>query len=570
MPCRDEQLIPRWVWLTAAVFALATTVPFLYGWLCTPPGYVFLWRSSANNSVDMYQYLSWVRQAAEGKWLFEDLYTTEPHRPALFHLLFLLMGLLARATGASMPTVYHAVRIVLAFLLVPALYWTAGVFVRDRQTQRWTVLFILAVSGLGLSARTPDVLMPELSALLSSVYFPLFTCATLLTSLILGHLWLAVERESRKHAVTAGLLTLILSLVHIHEVPTIWAGALAYTAWVLYARRSTWPALLPILVVVISTPGVAYQAWLLTSPPVFRELSQALKYLFRPRNPLWVLSGFHVQVVLITLGVLLRRRQPEQGRGLLAACAVASFVCACTPLIRGGARLAAAMQIPMNLLAAGGVEVLVSAGASPCRLRYQRAVRLSALLLVSSLSSARVILADVAYYAERAGAAYLPAESMDALRWLSTHSRPDQVLLTSEELGNLVPAITGRRTYLGHYHMSLRARTKRRLVKAFFSAHTPTPRKEELLSRFGASLVVFTPLETLIGLVPPVGLRNLIPLPAPYGCRIWRVQLTPGTSDGAPPQAPNYGQRLGPANAEPAVAGSQAGPRRFRGELANE
>jgi len=548
-----EPLIPRWVWVSAGLFALLTTAPFIYGYLCTPPGYVFLWRSSANNAVDMYQYLSWVRQAADGKWLFEDLYTVEPHRPALFHPLFLLMGILAHATSASMPTVYHCTRAALAFLLLPALYWTTGVFVRDRRSRTRTFLFMVAASGLGLSARGPDVMMPELSALLSAVYFPLFEAAALLTALILGHLWLAASRSSGRNAVTAGLLTLLLSLIHIHEVPTIWAGALACAAWKLFVRRSLKPALLPLLVVFISAPGVAYQAWLLTSPPVFRELSDALKHLFRPKSPLWVLSGFHVQAALIAVGILARRRQPDQGRGLLAVCAGTALLLSSTPLIRGGARLAAAMQVPMNLLAAGGVDFVVQAGASALRPgQVQQTLRLAALLAASSLSACRVILADVAYYSQHAGAAYLPAESMAALTWLEAHSRRSDIVLTSEELGNLVPPLTGRRTYLGHYHMSLKARVKRRLVRAFFSSRTPAAEKERLLRRTRATLVVITPLEVQMGYSPPVGLACLKPLPAPHGCRIWRVEAhgqTPAT------RSPSSGH-----SANGSALRSQAGP----------
>lgn len=523
-----DPLIPTWVWATAALFALISTLPFVYGYLCTPPELVFLWRSSANNSVDMYQYLSWVRQAADGKWLLKDLYTTEPHSPALFHPLFLLMGVLARITSAGMATVYHTVRAALAFLLVPALYWTAGVFVRSRQTRVWTFLFMLAASGLGISGRGADVLMPELSALLSATYFPLFVAASLLTALVLGHLWLAVARDSSRHAVVAGLLTLLLSLIHIHEVPTIWAGALACAVWSSWRKRAPRFALIPLLVLVVSAPGVAYQAWLLTSPPVFRELSQALKHLFPPRSPLWVLSGFHIQAGLALLGLVARRREPEEGRGLLAACAVTAFVLSCTPLIRGGARFASAMQTPMNLLAAGGVGFIVSAGASATPFgQVERTLRLAALLAASSMSACRVILADVAYYSQHVGPAYLPAESMAALRWLDAHARRDDVVLTSEELGNLIPPLTGRRTYLGHYHMSLNARTKRRLVKAFFSERTPAAEKERLLRRTRATLVVLTPLEMQIGCAPPTNVRCLRRVPAPPGCRIWRVEMRP-------------------------------------------
>ena len=57
-----------------------------------PSGFLF-------NALDNLSYASWAQQSAQGRLLFENLYTTEAHGRILFNVFFLLAGGIARFTG---------------------------------------------------------------------------------------------------------------------------------------------------------------------------------------------------------------------------------------------------------------------------------------------------------------------------------------------------------------------------------------------------------------------------------------------------------------------------------------
>src|SRR5689334_10685799 len=61
---------------------------------------------SLTNPSDTLCYLAFAEQSAQGQLLFENLYTTDPQRPALFNLFFMLAGKIARFAGSSASFAY--------------------------------------------------------------------------------------------------------------------------------------------------------------------------------------------------------------------------------------------------------------------------------------------------------------------------------------------------------------------------------------------------------------------------------------------------------------------------------
>ena len=80
----------RWCWGWAALVMALTTVPYVWAWVQTPPGREFCWVLSGRD--DHAVYMAWVRQAAEGSFLFRNLFTTDPQSGHLSNLFFWLLG----------------------------------------------------------------------------------------------------------------------------------------------------------------------------------------------------------------------------------------------------------------------------------------------------------------------------------------------------------------------------------------------------------------------------------------------------------------------------------------------
>src|SRR5688572_7664927 len=92
-----RRLLP-WLLLGVAVYALAS-IPYLVAYLRTPPGMVFggtlIWQSDQN------AYFSFIRQSADGHFLFLNRMTSLEHRPAFFNLEWLIVGRLMSWFGET-------------------------------------------------------------------------------------------------------------------------------------------------------------------------------------------------------------------------------------------------------------------------------------------------------------------------------------------------------------------------------------------------------------------------------------------------------------------------------------
>ncbi len=87
----------RRVALAAAALIAFTCLPYLWGWLLRPADFM----GHVYNADDASVHLAWMRQAAEGRWLFTDRFTSEEQQPQFFHLFYLVPGKLAGLFGDS-------------------------------------------------------------------------------------------------------------------------------------------------------------------------------------------------------------------------------------------------------------------------------------------------------------------------------------------------------------------------------------------------------------------------------------------------------------------------------------
>jgi len=86
----------RWLGLIVAIFAL---LPAWLAWQSTPNGGLYL---GAQTAVDDHMvYAAWMKQAVEGRFFFENRFTTAPQPGLTVHLYFWFLGQIARITGIA-------------------------------------------------------------------------------------------------------------------------------------------------------------------------------------------------------------------------------------------------------------------------------------------------------------------------------------------------------------------------------------------------------------------------------------------------------------------------------------
>jgi hypothetical protein len=113
----------------------------------------------------------------------------------------------------------------------------------------------------------------------------------------------------------------------------------------------------------------------------------------------------------------------------------------------------------------------------------------SAILLAGGIAAARA----------PAEPLFHPADQLAALDWLSHHAQPGEVVLSSFETGNALPAYTPLVAYIGHGPESVFLAQKLPRVAAFYRRSTHAAGRRRLLAGGRIAFVIFGPHERALG-----------------------------------------------------------------------
>ena len=139
-------------WFVAVVFLLAISLPYLWALTTTPSGFVY--GGLLYNPDDQNVHLAWARQAMDGRFFFRDLFTTENlngatpsgETPLFTNIFCWALGVIARITHLPLVVVYHALRLIFAFLALRWFFNLCALLTSDKRA-RFLALLFAAFSG---------------------------------------------------------------------------------------------------------------------------------------------------------------------------------------------------------------------------------------------------------------------------------------------------------------------------------------------------------------------------------------------------------------------------------------
>lgn len=437
-----------------------STVPYLVVWWFTPlegffPGVLY-------TADDHGVYFSWMRQAADGRLLLRNLFTTEPQHGAHFHLLFLLLGWLSRFPGLDIPSAYHLGRVLFGIVALVLVYRLAAFFTADVFARRCVFWVTALGSGLGWlfwQQRTDPAAAPvdvwQAEALVpTSLYVNAMYGAAL--ALMLGFVLclLLAERHGGRWTLGAGLCGLVLGNVHSYDVIHLAAAWSAYLLlrWLVTRRFPVRPVGQAALAGVAASPSVLYMAWLYTADPVFRSRADTATLSY---SVVSYLLGFGLMIPLAAWGSVRLWKAKDELAGrperlLPPAWAVAGLLVAYAPFAFQRKMI---MGTHLALGLAAGLAVAALAELRPRR----RALAAALLIAGLSITTLRWPIRDVQMALNRnltstqQHPAYWPLSDIQAFEWIHAHTPPDAALLTYPPNGMLAPAYSGRRVWAGHW-----------------------------------------------------------------------------------------------------------------------
>ena len=486
--------LASWWWAALAYLLL---VAWPYAFLARAGGEAFVFTGSWMNWPDGLSYLAKMQEGLRGAWRFTLPYTAHPGRGAYLYLFYLTLGHVSRWTHLPLAGVYHAARLLGAFVMVGTLKgFYEAVFASGTHrpwTSRWAWVWALSGGGLGWLALlfrgsgywTLDFWLadayPFLGAL-TNAHFPW---------VLAGLFWLLTP-VPRPLGATAlvGLGLALLSpfgwslgvAVLLAEGVLQWSRAARKSRGLTGWRGVPWPQLGALTLA--GAPYTMYVFWVTHTDPVLRGwTAQNLT----PLGPWWdVLLSFSPALPLAVLGAW----KPHPARRRLLVWAGVSLGLALLPLGLQR-RFLLGWYVPLVGLAVLGLS------------RWPAGRRYVLLAWAFSLPTVLLLFAGVVSTAQQhLRGPLLPRDEARAMAWLEAHTPPDALVLASPQTGPFIPALAGRRVLYGHPMETVDAIRWRELTAAFFAGCLDEAFAHRLLREQGVDYIYYGPEEQALGGFP--------------------------------------------------------------------
>lgn len=505
-----------WFAVAAALCVLVVTqLPYEINRAQQTPERMF--SDSLKFQADYSIYFSFVRQAAEGRWSFENRITPERNRPIFVNVLWLVLGWLKAGLGVSWAVLFHLWRVLGAVSYLLAFAYLCRLFLPDAPMRRLAIVVFATGGGLGwifMAARklgietfkgrwwlgqdAPADTFGAFHPFMQVLLFPFHACASALLVVALA-LYIRAERlESPRHRAAAGVCCLLLGLVRPHEMTIAVGTILLYGIGRSWYGGGSWRDLAArCWIVALPAPVVLYFLYVVSADPVFKWMHR--QNVLPPLYPLDLALTLGLVAIPAAAGVrvLVRGGWSDPGQGVLAAWLLTVFgLFYAFPLFTYSLEFGNAFLAPLVLLA-----FLPSAGCVPLLRRVPRAAL--ALLVVVNAGTSLWLVGHLAIEWRRPKSpAFIDGQIVDASRWLESNTRRSDVVLSFPTTGHWILRYGGNKVFIASPVSTVDYRDKRKMVTAFFDSKTPIASKEQLLDTYEVAYVVYGPEERKTGFDP--------------------------------------------------------------------
>lgn len=502
----------RWVFIIGGALAAMTLLPYAWALAANATATEWQFMGFLANPHEGATYLATIGQGMRGAWLLHYVHTPEPHTGAAIQFFYLLLGHVARWMGVSAILIYHMARVLTTLFMFTALYqFGATVWTRLRPRRLFFGMISIG-SGLGWLLllldssipNLPDVTVPEAFPLYAAYAAPHFPLTIGVLALLAAN-YVTVFRIDfdEMPTVTNGglaviLLTVLIAIVLPQAMVPLGVGLAVYLSVRFYSRRAislpelTWFGLFAFPAGVFAA---YYYAVLAFNPAMAASNAQVQT---SGISPLLVLVGYGLLLLTAIPGLWRAIRQfEEDGDQLMLIWLLVNFVLVFWPS-NYQRRFMTGLIIPVTFFAVRSLEDYWLRRFPPGQENLRNAVML---VLIVFLMPSNILALGVPLFG-----LFNPADGLEqrllvehgyweAMVWLDEHGTPDEVVLSSPNVGLWIPAWGGKRVVYGHPWETLDAETKLAEVEAWYRGEGC----EALLAAYGVDYVVVGPQELALG-----------------------------------------------------------------------
>ncbi len=486
--------------LVAALIAftlLVSTLPYLLGYFLAPvmgvngsPTYFI---GTPYNIDDYCNYLSWLRQMADGRFFLHNMFTTDKQNDLEFSVFFWLLGRVMAVTHCSPQAALQFARLTGGLGLLYLIYrFYRYCLPADKYARLSAFGFACLSSGLGwvqwhhwqdknLPGGPVDAWQPEAYTFLSIYTSALMTVSTLLILGALYALLLGEQTRKWKYPVIAGVCGGILGNMHSYDVlhlSAAWGLFLIVRTIRLRGQGVAMSWVRGLVALALTLPTTLYMLYVFNREAVFK--ARANVPTLSPSLPI-VVSGHHLNLpapwhyflgyglvfgLAVLAAVLLFKpsARKEESDPLVsfpygplsgfpcffALCwAVAGLLIAYLP-VPFQRKMLMGEHLPLCLLAGVGAAWLARRFAP----RHQ-ALALALLVLASAPSSALFLRRDFRHLqtdkSETHLSPFLSLPLVDVYHWLRANTPADAAVVGLPGLCTYLPGEAGRAVWAGHW-----------------------------------------------------------------------------------------------------------------------
>ena len=531
---KHRSVEPSEWWFVAGMIIIllaVTSIPYAYGYLSTTSDKQYM--GIMLDVPDHVQYFSWMRELSDA-YLASNKLTSESNQPVFFNLLWWGLGRLGKLFGWDYPIPYQIMRVVgtLCFLFLAYLFCAR--FFDDIWKRRIAFLIICFSSGLGwilvLLKYTLtkgellfplDVFIAEGNTFLCILGYPHFIAALLY--ILVFELVLHGERTNKlSYAVGAGLVALFLGWQHAYDLISVYAVLGAYGILKIWRDRRIPRYILisGILIVGISCWPAVYSVLLTTLDPLWKDvLAQfANAGVFTPNLlHLPILLGFaFILALIMAIRYNPIRSVPKTDLDLfITGWFWISFVIVYLP-VDYQIHLLNGWQIPIAIFATKGLfewiipvlNQMIKVKSRFARWNFERIVPVIFLVLIS-LTNVYLFFWQFIDLSRHDYPYYLFTDEVIALKWLEKEGDGTDVVLSSLDTGQYVPAISGKHAFLAHWAQTVNYHEKVKLVDEFYSDEATNEMRSKLIRNYEIQYVFYGPAEKKLGNFRPAEMEFL-------------------------------------------------------------
>jgi hypothetical protein len=529
----------RWPFFFAIGVMLITCLPYLLAY--SRQGMEWSFSGFLFAAEDGNSYLANMQSGSAGDWMWRSPYTTYPQNGAIVFVFYLLLGKLALspAPHTELVLLYHLLRVVSGVLAILATYDFLSLFLKEVRYRRLGTALVTLGGGLGwvilvfgktawLGSLPLEFISPEAFGFLS-----LFGLAHLVLSrafLLWGlRSYLLARQEKGKQALKGSLRTGVFWLLTglaqpltgmiVGAVPAL--HLLVTGVWTLYqkhrdkAGRSK-PELLPTqtnfstpifsfdsqdwlvffkrfwIAGLVAGPFVLYNALAFNLDPFLKLWNQ--QSAIPSPNPLLYLLAYCLVIPFALVGsITLLRRDAWQAAFLIPWIVV--FLIAIYLPFSLQRRLLDGIWVAWVALAGVALEAYQRNGS----IKWNWIKRLSPILTLSFIAPIILLVGGSVMVLSPSQPWFQPRDETAVFSYLAQHARPGEVVLSSYQSGNVLPAWAPVRVVVGLGTLTANIATLLPQVESFYQPSTDDTERQAFLVSQGVAYVFWGPDEQVLG-----------------------------------------------------------------------